>query len=568
MAPLLKDDLLTVAPASNSSTSTPASSDTENEDPQQQEIEEVVDVLIIGAGWAGLGAAKELLNNNQKLKIQILEGRPVIGGRCRTMTLQDGRSVADLGAQWIHGATAHQNPVYDAALASGIDMARSNYSSRVAYEGDSTSNKKNVRVVPQNKLEEMHDTLMSGKDGFFQYQERRQEEDEQDISLQQCAEEYLAQRKTNRENNNNTSSQQEDEEEQRWLDYILDSEISQEYAGSLEDMSMYWWDSDDDIMGGDVHLAQNATSGYKGLLDHFARDILSHESILQLNSKVTSIDYSNHYSNCVAVRYTQNHQEKFTMARRVVVTVPVGVLQAKIIHFEPALPRWKQLAIDRMGVGLYNKCIFLWDDADADKLPWPQDKEWMEKIVSAPSSSSSETTPQGLWTEFFNSQPVTGRPMLCAFTASRLAEEMEQYTEQEIQASAMKALQEMFPENPIPAPVQVVVTKWGQDEFARGAYSFNALGGKHSGRKQLAAPIDGMLYFAGEACHSEYFGTTHGALLSGLATAKQIVKDCSKETNKADTTTTASVRTSKSKGKLSSMVKRAFKSARNAVAAA
>ena len=565
MAPLLKEDLLTVAPASNGSASTATTDNSEDEDPQVEE-EEVVDVLIIGAGWAGLGAAKELLKHDKKLKIKILEGRHVIGGRCRTMTLQDGTSVADLGAQWIHGAQANQNPVYDAALASGIDMARSNYSSRVAYEDGDSNNKKNGNVVSEKKIEEMHAKLMSGKDGFFQYQERRQEEDDRDISLQQCATEYLAQRKKNR-CKNNKSSQEEDQEEKRWLGYILDSEISQEYAGSLEDMSMYWWDSDDDIAGGDVHLAQNTTSGYKGVLDHFSRDILCDENnVLQLNSKVTSIDYSNKNSQCVVVRYTQNHEAKFTMARRVVVTVPVGVLQAKLIHFEPALPRRKQVAIDRMGVGLYNKCIFLWNEADADKLPWPQDKEWMEKIVS--SSSSSETTPQGLWTEFFNSQPVTGRPMLCAFTAGRIAEEMEQYTEQEIQASAMKALQEMFPENPIPEPLQVIVTKWGQDEFARGSYSFNAFGGKHSGRKQLAAPIDSKLYFAGEACHSDYFGTTHGALMSGIATAKQIAKDCSKETNGSVKTIAALVTTSKSKGKLLSAVKRAFRSASTKVAAA
>ena len=517
MAPLLKDTNIT-----------PNSSNDEDDD-------KVLDVVIIGAGWAGLSAAKELQETNATLSVQILEGRDTIGGRCRTLTLQDGVSVAELGAQWIHGAKPKTNPVYDAALASGIDMARSNYSSRVAYQNAANNNNnKAMEVVSQDKLEEMTDKLMGGKQGFFKYQERRQDRDDKDVSLRQCADEYLAKIHAT-------------DEDRRWLNYILDSEISQEYAGSLEDMSMFWWDSDGEIKGGDVHLAQNPESGYRGVLQHFARTI---QDTIQLNSKVTCIDYSESGDNCVAVQYTHKGDPKCVIARRVLVTVPVGVLQAKSIQFEPALPKAKQIAIDRMGVGLYNKCVFLWDDADAEKLPWPQDKEWMEKIVSA-----SSETPQGLWTEFFNSQPVTGRPMLCAFTAGRIAEEMEQYTDQEIQASAMKALRAIFPDSGIPEPIQVVVTKWGQDEFARGSYSFNAMGGKHSGRKQLAAPVDQKLYFAGEACHSQYFGTTHGALLSGVASAKQIISHAKK--NKTATT---------SGGKVSSVMN-AFRSTQSAVAA-
>jgi len=466
---------------------------------------EVVDVVIIGAGFAGLAAAKELSQQCANISVKILEGRNEIGGRCRTRVLDDGVSVAELGAQWIHGAKAKVNPVYDAALESGMELARSEYSSQIAYIQNNDNDSK-VSVVSEEKLEEMTEKIMDGKKGFFRYQERRQDNDVNDISLRQCADEYLAKIKAT-------------PEERQFLNFLLDSNMSQEYAGSLEDMSMFWWDSDVDIKGGDVHVPQKAQDrGFQGLIEHFAKDILQRNWV-EYHSKVTDIDWSSSEQEEVVVHYTQQGEAKIIAAKQVLVTVPIGVLQAKSIAFTPALPKAKQRAIDSIGNGLYNKCVFLWDEQDADQLPWPNDKEWLEKIVS-PNSQD----PQGLWTEFFNSTPVNGRPMLCGFSAGRIAQEMEQCTEQQIQDSAMQALQTLYPEATIPCPRQVVITKWGQDEFARGSYSFNALGGKHSGRKQLAAPLEQKLYFAGEACHSQYFGTTHGALMSGVTAAKQVLK--------------------------------------------
>lgn len=464
--------------------------------PIAEKEEEILDVLVIGAGWSGLGTAKELKGNGIATRIKILEGRDTFGGRCRSEVMNDGVTIAEYGAQWIHGAKK-TNPVYKLALQHGMDLKRSAYEAQTVYETleDGTSIQ-----VSKEKYKSMYDSLMEGKDGFYAYQEYRQEEDDYDVSMQQCGEDYL--KKINAT-----------PEQTKWMKYFMDSEMSQEYSGALEDMSMYWWDSDEDIAGGDVEIGK---VGFKGLLEKYMQGL---EHLIEYQAKVHRIDWSD--KDVVVVHYTQNSIAREIRAKRVVTTVPIGVLQAKAIEFQPALPAAKQRSIDRIGFGSMNKCLFLWDESDLDQLPWPQDTEWIERIA-APG------TPQGLWTEFFYGRQVTGRPTLCAFTAGNVAREVEQWSEEEIQASCMEALQQQFAGKTIPAPRQVIITKWGQEEFTRGAYSFNKFGGKHSDRKQLAQPIDQRLYFAGEACHSQYFGTTHGALMSGMNAAKAIQKHTGK----------------------------------------
>jgi monoamine oxidase len=70
------------------------------------------------------------------------------------------------------------------------------------------------------------------------------------------------------------------------------------------------------------------------------------------------------------------------------------------------------------------------------------------------------------------------------------------------------------------APLQL--HRWGSDPFARGSYSY-ALPGKADCRAALAAPVDGRLFFAGEACSRSDFSTAHGAFLTGVAAADQAI---------------------------------------------
>ena len=68
----------------------------------------------------------------------------------------------------------------------------------------------------------------------------------------------------------------------------------------------------------------------------------------------------------------------------------------------------------------------------------------------------------------------------------------------------------------------VALHRWGVDPFSRGSYSY-ARPGKAECRRALAAPLDDRLFFAGEACSLGDFSTAHGAYLTGVAAADQVV---------------------------------------------
>jgi monoamine oxidase len=64
--------------------------------------------------------------------------------------------------------------------------------------------------------------------------------------------------------------------------------------------------------------------------------------------------------------------------------------------------------------------------------------------------------------------------------------------------------------------------RWGADPFARGSYSY-ALPGMADCRAALAAPVDGRLFFAGEACSRGDFSTAHGGWITGVSAAEQVI---------------------------------------------
>src|ERR1700743_2424746 len=65
-------------------------------------------------------------------------------------------------------------------------------------------------------------------------------------------------------------------------------------------------------------------------------------------------------------------------------------------------------------------------------------------------------------------------------------------------------------------------SRWAHDPFARGSYS-HALPGHAGKRTVLAAPVDGRLFFAGEATSPNFFSTAHGAHDSGERAAKEVM---------------------------------------------
>jgi len=212
-------------------------------------------------------------------------------------------------------------------------------------------------------------------------------------------------------------------------------------------------------------------------------------------------------------------------ANHVIVTVPLGVLKAGCIDFIPKLPQDKQDAIDKLGMGLLNKCTMLWNEDDV--LPWPSDKEWIERIIVDPQEGR-----QGRWTEFY-SPPIHNcidrpAPILYAYSSGQAAQcAEEEYSNEETKQEVLSNLKSIFGSSYVPEPEEVLLSRWGEDEFSMGAYSYQRVGSTLDHRRDLGRPLNHRLYFAGEATHPRQFATTQGALLSGIHVAKTIISGLS-----------------------------------------
>jgi monoamine oxidase len=182
------------------------------------------------------------------------------------------------------------------------------------------------------------------------------------------------------------------------------------------------------------------------------------------------------------------------------------VLQQAAVEFDPPLPDAKQTAINRLAMGVLNKVY----------LKFPK-VFWGETIETI--SYVGENL--GEWCDWLSFVPFTGQPVLMAFHGGDRGFALEKLPDEEIRAGAMKTLRVMFGEN-LPEPTGMLVTRWGKDPFALGAYSHIPPFASGEDYARLAEPVDDLLFFAGEATSREYPATVHGAYLSGLRAASEM----------------------------------------------
>lgn len=419
-------------------------------------------VIVIGAGMAGLAAAQELVTQGHE--VLILEGRDRVGGRVWTSNQWTDMPL-DLGASWIHGVKG--NPLTKLATAAKARTVLTNYESSRSYgpAGQPLTPKE------QRQLEQWQGRL---EKAILQAQDQ-----DDDQSIQAAIEEAL-------DWSGLTGA------ERQLVDFLLNGSIEHEYAGSTKVLSAHWFD-DGKFFGGDDALFLD---GYGVLIRHLARGLS-----ITLGESVTAVDWA---ANPVKVTTTK----AVYTADRVIVTLPLGVLKAGMVKFIPDLPAAKRKAIKTLGMGVLNKCYLRFPHAF-----WPTDVDWLEQIPAK----------RGEWTEWVSFMRVAEWPILLGFNAAEQGLAIEGWRDQAIVDSAMKTLRHLFGAT-IPDPLAYQLTRWGADPFARGSYSFNAVGALPQMRDQLGASLGGKLFFAGEATERHYASTVHGAYLSGVRAAKEVVR--------------------------------------------
>lgn len=413
-------------------------------------------VIVIGAGMSGLAAARRLLESGYR--VTVLEARERIGGRIYT---DDSLGAPiDLGAAWIHGS--EKNPITELAAEAGAFSVATDWDSLALY-----SDAGPVSAASADAADASWARLAG------QLEDIRGDADRNE-SLEEGLLELVRRRHLN----------------SPLTKWILDSYVTADYGAEPRDLSLRYFGEDEEFDGDDLLLP----GGFRQLIQ-----VLVQGTTVKRRQRVTSVTYDEN-----GVTVTTDRDE--FKADRVIVTLPLGVLKAGAVTFDPPLPDGKQESIRRLGVGNLDKVALKFD-----KPFWPTDVQTFGLVGKQPVP------------HFVNAFVFSGAPILVGLRGGSRAYKREKLSDATTVSQLRDSLAATF-QTDVPDPVGALITRWGRDPFSHGAYSFPAVGSTPDDRDELSASVRERVFFAGEATSREYFATVHGAYLSGLRAADEVMK--------------------------------------------
>ncbi|MGI9824879.1 flavin monoamine oxidase family protein [Agromyces sp. Marseille-Q5079] len=425
------------------------------------------DTIVVGAGVAGLTAARLLARDGRR--VAVLEARDRVGGRVWT-DRTDGL-VTDLGASWIHGVT--DSPVAAAAAAFGMRTAEFTVggyqpdSRPIAYHGPDGERLPDADA--HRFAADIHDVDATLLDVVAA--------SAPDASYRDVTEAALARQAWDAER------------VQRVREY-LEHRSEEQYGAWIEDLAAHGLD-DDSIDGDEVVFPE----GYDRLPQQLAEGL-----DLRLEHVVSHVRWS---ADGVVV---STDRGSFA-ADTTVVTVPVGVLKSDDLVVEPPLPEPVAGALGRLEMNAFEK-VFLrfptrfWDDGVYAIRQQGPESRW--------------------WHSWYDLTSLHGTPTLLTFAAGPAARETRDWPEGLVVESVLAQLTRLYGDR-VEQPTHVHRTDWQGDPFARGSYAYMTVGSSTADHDDLATPIGGVLHLAGEATWTDDPATVPAAMLSGHRAASNIL---------------------------------------------
>lgn len=423
--------------------------------------ENKIDVLVIGAGIAGLTAARALAEAGPR--VVVIEARDRIGGRI--FTQQVGEATIELGAEFIHGRPSELWSVIDEA---GL----------ATYERDGAQ-----FCFDDSKLRECDNTL----DRSLHLLEKLEGFTGPDMSFA----EYL--------NHLNTPPEQRESV----IGYVEGFNAADHTE--ISTVSLRTQQKAEDSIHGDRLFC--IRGGYGHLAQYLADRIRDHKGAIHLNTHIREIRWREGRVNAIS------KNESFS-APKALITLPLALLQNEEVTITPR-PEAVLAAASKMRMGQVSRITLLFREAFWKHRTDPPNLQNLSFLFSF------SETPRVWWTT--HPEPCNsitgwvGGPAASILNALNPNELSSQAT---VSLSKMFNIELDRIQQCL---IGCYTHNWQQDHLAGGAYSYIAAGGIDA-PQQMSHPLSNTLYFAGEHTDTTgHWGTVHAAMRSGLRAAAQIL---------------------------------------------
>ncbi len=415
-------------------------------------------VLVIGAGAAGLAAARQLADGGAS--VTVLEARDRVGGRAFS-SFEIASHPVELGAEFIHGENVCTWKLLERFGLNSID------------------------IHPQLDFHAYIDGRHLDQTAFFQNPAAALLLTSGDAATRWIADGNADVRLSDVAHAGTGFFYEEPTAEQLRFWANLTAMLM---AGDLDEVGVGGIaEATHDGDGGQI--LYRITEGYTSLMNALADGL-----DVRLNTPVERIEWS---AGGVTVNGTFE-------ASKVIVTLPLAILQSKDVVFDPPLPDDKQQAIDGLGAGAIAKIVLRFDERF-----WPETMTHLLTTLDA----------QGWWTSGKGREDEA--PVLTSLVGAsgvrRLAESGDPI------GAGIRDLERVFQTSLADRVVDARWIDWSADPWSKMGYSFVPPGGVGR-RDAYAKPIDDVLFFAGEATNRLRPSTVHGALESGFRAADEILK--------------------------------------------